>query len=81
MADQQARKPPSQQRPSQQPQKGAARGGQQAGGQASGDEEKLNLRALLQEMIRRGASDLHVTVGEPPKIRVDGDLINSSVDH
>jgi len=40
-------------------------------------QEEPNLRALLQEMIERGASDLHITVGERPKIRVDGDLVNS----
>ncbi len=40
----------------------------------------LNLRLMLQEMIDRGASDLHITVGEKPKIRVDGDLVDSSVD-
>jgi twitching motility protein PilT len=28
-------------------------------------------------MIQRGASDLHLTVGERPKLRVDGDLIHS----
>ena len=40
----------------------------------------LNLRALLQEMIEREASDLHVTAGERPKLRVDGDITNSSVE-
>ncbi|MEJ2540167.1 MAG: type IV pilus twitching motility protein PilT, partial [Gemmatimonadota bacterium] len=28
-------------------------------------------------MIQRGASDLHLTVGERPKLRVDGDLVQS----
>jgi twitching motility protein PilT len=42
---------------------------------------ELNLRVLLQEMLGKGASDLHVTVGEKPKIRVDGELQNSSVNH
>jgi twitching motility protein PilT len=41
----------------------------------------LNLRALLQEMIEREASDLHVTAGERPKLRVDGDIVSSSVEH
>src|SRR5690606_36608707 len=41
--------------------------------------QELDLRVLLQEMIQRGASDLHITVGSPPKLRVDGDLVNSSV--
>ena len=39
--------------------------------------QELSLRALLQEMIHREASDLHLTVGERPKLRVDGDLANS----
>jgi twitching motility protein PilT len=38
----------------------------------------LNLRALLQEMIEREASDLHVTAGERPKLRIDGDIVNSN---
>ena len=42
---------------------------------------RLNLRSLLQEMIDREASDLHVTAGERPKLRVDGDMLDSSVDH
>lgn len=40
----------------------------------------LNLRALLEELIRRKGSDLHITVGERPMIRLDGDLMRSSVD-
>jgi twitching motility protein PilT len=40
----------------------------------------LNLRALLQEMIEREASDLHITAGERPKIRVDGDMTDTSVE-
>ena len=36
--------------------------------------QELSLRALLQEMIQRGASDLHLTVGNPAKLRVDGDV-------
>jgi twitching motility protein PilT len=41
----------------------------------------LNLRALLEEMLARGASDLHVTAGDRPKLRVDGDIVDSHVDH
>ncbi|HUP88441.1 MAG TPA: type IV pilus twitching motility protein PilT [Longimicrobiales bacterium] len=41
----------------------------------------LNLRALLDEMIKRGASDLHITAGERPKMRIDGDITNSTVDY
>ncbi len=40
----------------------------------------LNLRALLEEMIQRDASDLHVTAGERPKLRIDGEITNSSVE-
>ena len=39
----------------------------------------FNLRALLEEMIEKDASDLHITAGERPKLRVDGDIVDSSV--
>jgi len=42
--------------------------------------QALNLRVLLEEMIERGASDLHISAGERPKLRVDGDMANSSVE-
>ena len=38
----------------------------------------VNLRALLEEMIEKEASDLHVTAGERPKLRIDGDMTDSS---
>jgi len=38
---------------------------------------ELNLRALLQEMVQKRASDLHLTVGERPRMRIDGDLVNA----
>ena len=34
----------------------------------------LNFKLVLQEMVRRNASDLHLKVGRPPTIRVDGEL-------
>ena len=40
----------------------------------------VNLRSLLEEMVSRNASDLHIVAGERPKLRVDGDITNSSVD-
>ena len=40
----------------------------------------VNLRSLLEEMVSRNASDLHVVAGERPKLRVDGDITNSSVE-
>ncbi|NNF26440.1 MAG: type IV pilus twitching motility protein PilT [Gemmatimonadetes bacterium] len=45
----------------------------------AGASEGVSLRALLQEMIQRGASDLHLTVGQPPKLRIDGSLVNAQV--
>ena len=36
---------------------------------------------LLEEMIERDASDLHITAGERPKLRIDGDITNSNVDY
>jgi twitching motility protein PilT len=39
----------------------------------------FNLRALLEEMIEKEASDLHITAGERPKLRIDGDIVDSSV--
>jgi twitching motility protein PilT len=39
----------------------------------------FNLRALLEEMLQRDASDLHITAAEKPKLRVDGDIVDSSV--
>ncbi|MGZ8397831.1 MAG: type IV pilus twitching motility protein PilT [Gemmatimonadales bacterium] len=38
----------------------------------------LNLRSLLEEMIQRDASDLHITAAERPKLRVDGDMVDSA---
>jgi len=33
-----------------------------------------NLHQMLQAMVEKGASDLHLTTGVPPKIRINGDL-------
>ncbi len=49
------------------------------GAEASG--QGINLRSLLEEMIERDASDLHITAGERPKFRVDGEITNSKVEH
>ncbi|HTR21877.1 MAG TPA: type IV pilus twitching motility protein PilT [Gemmatimonadales bacterium] len=40
----------------------------------------INLRALLEEMIEKDASDLHIVAGERPKLRIDGDITSSSVE-
>jgi twitching motility protein PilT len=42
--------------------------------------QALNLRVLLEEMIERGASDLHISAGERPMLRVDGDMTRSTID-
>jgi len=44
---------------------------------ADDQQPTVNLRALLEEMIRVGASDLHITAGERPKLRVDGRIVNA----
>ncbi len=41
----------------------------------------VNLRQLLDEMIEREASDLHIVAGERPKLRIDGQIINSNIDY
>jgi twitching motility protein PilT len=49
--------------------------------EAAATARSVNLRALLEEMIERGASDLHITAGERPKLRVDGHITDSTTDH
>ena len=49
--------------------------------QASATGSPVNLRSLLDEMIKRGASDLHITAGERPKMRIDGDITNATTDY
>jgi twitching motility protein PilT len=34
-----------------------------------------NLHQLLEAMVQRGASDLHLTAGSPPQLRIDGRLV------
>jgi twitching motility protein PilT len=36
---------------------------------------QLNLQALLKTMLDKGASDLHITAGSPPRLRIDGDVV------
>jgi twitching motility protein PilT len=40
----------------------------------------VNLRGLLDEMIERGASDLHITAAERPKLRIDGQIVNAATE-
>ncbi|HTI62256.1 MAG TPA: type IV pilus twitching motility protein PilT [Gemmatimonadaceae bacterium] len=48
--------------------------------QTSVGSQSINLRLLLEEMIERGASDLHITAGDRPKLRIDGDITNSNIE-
>ncbi len=42
----------------------------------TGDEGiKINLHQLLRAMIEKGASDMHVTTGSPPLLRIDGAIV------
>ena len=40
----------------------------------------LSLRELLEIMVKGNASDLHITVGIPPIIRIDGKLVRTDLD-
>jgi twitching motility protein PilT len=42
----------------------------------SGEEGlKVNLHQLLRAMIEKGASDMHITTGSPPLLRIDGQIV------
>ncbi len=36
---------------------------------------KINLHQLLRAMIDKGASDMHITTGSPPLLRIDGSIV------
>ncbi len=40
----------------------------------------VTLRELLELMVKRNGSDLHITVGAPPLFRIDGKLVKSEYD-
>jgi twitching motility protein PilT len=46
--------------------------GTQANAQAP---TSVNLQQLLKAMVEKGASDLHLTTGSPPQLRIDGSLV------
>ncbi|MEQ8169593.1 MAG: PilT/PilU family type 4a pilus ATPase [Candidatus Eremiobacterota bacterium] len=46
----------------------------------STETKPMNLEELLQLMVKRGASDLHLAVGSPPTFRIDGRLTPVSKD-
>ncbi len=41
----------------------------------AGAPAQANLHQLLRTMVQKGASDLHVTTGTPPQLRIDGTLV------
>jgi twitching motility protein PilT len=41
---------------------------------------QLSLQALLKAMLDKGASDLHVTAGSPPRLRIDNELVRLQTD-
>ncbi|HTQ45512.1 MAG TPA: type IV pilus twitching motility protein PilT [Polyangiaceae bacterium] len=43
--------------------------------QPTGGELRVNLHQLLKTMIEKGASDMHVTTGTPPLLRIDGSIV------
>ena len=43
--------------------------------------ESLNLRTLLEEMIEREASDLHIAVNSRPKLRIHGEMTDARTEH
>ena len=45
-----------------------------AGGGGSASGPTLNFKGVLQQMVQAGASDLHLKVGRPPTLRVNGEL-------
>src|SRR4051812_9444220 len=48
--------------------------GQRAQGQAA-EGLKYNLQQLLRAMVEKGASDMHITAGSPPVLRIDGSVV------
>ena len=41
----------------------------------------MDIKQLLETVVKRGASDLHLTVGVPPMLRIDGELISTDLDN
>ena len=40
-----------------------------------GEGLKFTLQQLLRAMVEKGASDLHITTGSPPLLRIDGSVV------
>src|SRR5262245_9010194 len=45
------------------------------GGAPQGNRPSFSLQQLLKVMVEKGASDLHVTAGSAPLLRIDGHII------
>ena len=43
--------------------------------QQQGEGLKYNLQQLLRAMVEKGASDMHITAGSPPVLRIDGSIV------
>ena len=41
---------------------------------------QLSLQALLKAMLEKGSSDLHITTGSPPRLRIDNELVRLQTD-
>ncbi len=52
-----------------------AGGGASATPQGTPPAPPYNYKTVLQTMVQKGASDLHLKVGRPPTMRVDGELV------
>jgi twitching motility protein PilT len=44
-------------------------------GDGGQEPQRVGLQQLLRAMVEKGASDMHITVGMPPCLRVDGEVI------
>ena len=42
---------------------------------AAGEGLKYNLQQLLRAMVEKGASDMHISAGSPPLLRIDGTIV------
>src|SRR5262245_58775129 len=42
---------------------------------ADGDGLKYNLQQLLRALVEKGGSDMHITLGSPPLLRIDGSIV------
>ncbi len=48
---------------------------EQSGIQQQAEGLKYNLQQLLRAMVEKGASDMHITAGSPPVLRIDGSVV------